>query len=193
MGLKKIFRTLGRAKAAALRQYRIKTDPIGYARSLGVKIGEDCKFYGMRVGMFSTEPWLITIGNNVHIAAECLFITHDGGSLILRKDVPDLELTFPINIGNDVYIGVRSIILAGVKIGNRCIIGAGSVVSRDIPDNSVAAGVPARVIKSIDEYLEKAVSRSLRLGTLSKKDKELALLTHYGVQAPAVSSINEDY
>jgi acetyltransferase-like isoleucine patch superfamily enzyme len=191
-GFSKILRTLARAKGAALRQYRIKTDPVGYARSLGVRVGEGSRFYGMRVGMFSTEPWLISIGNNVHITADCQFITHDGGTLIVRKEVPDLELTFPISIGDDVYIGIRTIILPGVTIGNRSIIAAGSVVSQDIPDNSVAAGVPARVIKTTDAYLEKAKLRSLHIGHLSKKDKEAALMALYGVQPPALSEVEDE-
>lgn len=122
--------------------------------------------------MFSSEPWLITIGNNVYITSGCQFITHDGGTLILRKEVPDLELTAPIIIGNDVYIGLNTVILPGVTIGNRCIIGAGSIVTEDIPDNSAAAGVPARVIKTVDAYLDGAKTRSLHLGHLSPKDKK---------------------
>jgi acetyltransferase-like isoleucine patch superfamily enzyme len=76
--------------------------------------------------MFGSDPYLITTGDNVHIAKGVSFITHDGGTLILRKEVPGLELTAPISIGNDVYVGVNAIILAGVSIGNRCIIGAGA-------------------------------------------------------------------
>jgi acetyltransferase-like isoleucine patch superfamily enzyme len=159
-----------------------KLDPIGYAKSLGVRLGQNVKFYGMHPGMFSTEPWLITIGSNVYITAGCTFITHDGGTLILRKEVPDLELTAPITIGNDVYIGLNTTILPGVSIGNRCIVGAGSVVARSIPDNSVAAGVPARVIKSTDDYLKSAEARSLHFGHLSAKDKEKALKRHFGIE-----------
>ena len=164
-------------------QVRAKLDPIGFARSIGVQLGENVHFYGMPPGMFSTEPWLITIGNNVYITAGCQFITHDGGTLILRKEVPDLEITARITVGNDVYIGVRTLILPGASIGNRCIIGAGSVVSGRIPDNSVAAGVPARVIKSTDEYLKSAQARSLHFGHMSAKDKELALKKHFGIEA----------
>jgi acetyltransferase-like isoleucine patch superfamily enzyme len=158
-------------------------DPVGYARSIGVRMGENVHFYGMNAGMFGTEPWLITLGNNVYITADCQFITHDGGTLILRREVPDLELTSPICIGNDVYIGMRSIILPGVKIGNRCIIAAGSVVTRSIPDNSVAGGVPARVIKSTDQYLEKAKANSLHFGHLSARDKERELKSYFGIDA----------
>lgn len=163
-------------------QIRAKLDPLGYARSLGVKMGNNVRFYGMRPGTFSTEPWLITIGDNVYITAGCQFITHDGGTLILRKEVPDLELTAPIRVGNDVYIGLNTTILPGVTIGDRVIIGAGSVVTKDIADNSVAAGVPARVIKSVDEYLEGAKRRSLHLGHLNAREKEQALKRHFNIQ-----------
>jgi acetyltransferase-like isoleucine patch superfamily enzyme len=163
-------------------QVHTKLDPIGYARSLGVRLGQNVRFYGRHPGMFSTEPWLITIGDNVYITAGCQFITHDGGTLILRKEVPDLELTAPITVGNDVYIGLNTTILPGVSIGNRCIVGAGSVVARSIPDNSVAAGVPARVIKSTDEYLKSAEARSLHFGHLSARDKEKALKRHFGIE-----------
>jgi len=162
-------------------QIHAKLDPVGYARSIGVTLGDNVRFYGMPPGMFSTEPWLITIGNNVYITAGCQFITHDGGTLILRKEVPDLELTAPIIIGDDVYIGMRTIILPGVRIGHRCIIGAGSVVSRSIPDNSVAAGVPARVIKTTTEYLASAQARSLHLGHLPAAEKARALKARFGV------------
>lgn len=155
--------------------------PINYVKSIGVKLGKNVRFYGVNPGMFSTEPWLITIGNNVYITNGCQFITHDGGTLILRKEVPDLELTAPITIGNDVYIGLNCTILPGVTIGNRCIIGAGSIVTKCIPDNSVAAGVPAKVIKSIDEYIEKAKINSLQLGHLKGKEKEKALKKHFNI------------
>jgi acetyltransferase-like isoleucine patch superfamily enzyme len=160
-----------------------KLDPLGYARSIGVRLGSNVNFFGMPQGMFGTEPWLITIGNNVYITAGCQFITHDGGTLILRKEVPDLELTATITIGNDVYIGVRTLIMPGVSIGNRCIIGAGSIVTRNIPGNSVAAGVPARVIKSTDDYLKSAEARSLHFGHMSAKDKATALRKHFKVGA----------
>ena len=121
-----------------------KIDPNGYAESIGVNLVQNVKFYGMKPTMFSTEPWLITIGNDCYITANCQFVTHDGGTLILRKEVPDLEITAPITIGNDVFIGLNTAILAGTKIGNRSIVGACSLVKGEFPDNSVIAGVPAK-------------------------------------------------
>lgn len=72
--------------------------------------------------------------------------------------------------------------MPGVTIGNHCIIGAGAIVSRDIPNNSVAVGVPARVIKTTDEYLEKIKKESLHLGHLKGKEKDIALMKYYNYQ-----------
>lgn len=123
---------------------------------------------------------MITLGNNVHITDGVEFITHDGGTLIYRQYVPDLEITKPIKIGDYVYIGNNVIILPGVTIGNNVVIGAGAVVSKSIPDNSLAVGVPARVIKTADEYFEKFQRESLHLGNLKGQVKDKALMQYYG-------------
>lgn len=115
----------------------------------------------------------------MHITNGARFITHDGGTLIFRKYVPDLEITKPITIGNDVYFGNNVMVMPGCKIGNKVVIGAGAVVTKDIPDNSVAVGVPARVIKTADEYFEKLKRESLHLGHLKGQEKDLALKKHF--------------
>lgn len=125
-----------------------RTDHVKYAKLIGVNMGNDIHIYGNPIDMFSTEPWCVTLGDYVHITKDVLFITHDGGTLLFRHLVPDLEITSPIIVGDYVYIGVRSIILPGVKIGNNCIIAAGSVATKDIPDNCVYGGVPARFLKT---------------------------------------------
>lgn len=144
-------------------------------KKIGVKIVKDVHYYGNPYDMFSAEPWLISLGNHVHITREVLFVTHDGGSLLFRHNIPDLEYTAPITIGDYVYIGVRSVILPGVNIGNNCIVAAGSIVTKDVPDNSVVGGVPAKIIKSTDEYLQGLKSRLLHLGHLKGDDKDKAL------------------
>lgn len=121
-----------------------------------------------------------SLGNNVHITDGVKFITHDGGTLLYRHLIPDLEVTKPIVVGNNVYFGNNVIILPGVTIGNNVVIGAGAIVSKDIPDNSVAVGIPARVIKTADEYLEKLKRESLHLGHLKGQEKDKALMKYYG-------------
>ena len=157
--------------AAPFKALYARIDSVGYAKKIGVNIKGKVKIYGSSYRMFSTEPWLITLGDNVYITDGVKFVCHDGGTLILRKYVPDLEITKPIIVGNDVYIGIRSTIMPGVTIGNNCIIGAGAVVTQDVPNNSVAAGIPARVIKSIDEYRVKCEAESLKIGHLTYKKK----------------------
>lgn len=151
--------------------------PMKYAKKIGVNFGESCRVYGKVY--WGSEPWIISLGNNVFITDGVKFITHDGGTLLFRKIVPDLEITKPITIGNDVYIGNNAIILPGVNIGNKVIIGAGAVVTKDIPDNSVAAGVPAKVIKTAEEYFEKLQRESIHLGHLKAKEKDDALKEYY--------------
>lgn len=158
-----------------------KLYPIKYARNIGVNFPDnELHIYGKVI--WSTEPWIITLGNNVHITDGVKFITHDGGTLLFRNIIPDLEITKPIVIGNDVYIGNNVIILPGVKIGNNVVIGAGAVVTKDIPNNVVIGGVPARILKTTDEYLQKLERESLHLGHLKGKEKDKALMQYYNYQ-----------
>lgn len=138
-----------------LQKIKWKINPLKYFKKLGVKIGEGTVLYGSHYLMFSTEPWLVTIGNDCHITSGVKFQTHDGGTLVIKDEVKDFVVCGDIVVGNNVYIGERTMILPGVHIGDNCIIGCGAVVAKDIPANSVAAGVPARVIKSRSEYIEK--------------------------------------
>ena len=156
--------------------------PVEYAIKVGVNILGDSTdslhIYGNVA--WGSEPWIITLGEDVHITDGVKFITHDGGTLLYRDKIPDLEITKPIIVGNKVYIGNNVIILPGVTIGNNVIIGAGAVVTKNIPDNSVAVGVPAKVIKTADEYLEKLKTESLHLGHLKGYEKDRALMKYYG-------------
>lgn len=169
--MKKIKRFIKQLKI----MFYYRTRPLAFAKKIGVNMPAEggVHLYGT-IG-WGSEPWCITLGKNVHITDKVQFVTHDGGTLVYRHLVPDLEITKPITVGNDVYIGIRTIILPGVHIGNNVIIGAGSIVTHDIPDNSVAVGVPAKVIKTADEYLEKLKKESLHLGHLKGEEKDRAL------------------
>lgn len=131
-------------------------NPIKYWRKAGVVVGKNCQIYAS--ASFGSEPYLITIGDHVRVTSGCTFITHDGGVWVLRelyKELSQVDKFGKIVVGNNVHLGANAVIMPGVTIGNNCIIGVGAVVTKDIPDNSIAVGVPARVIKTIDEYKEK--------------------------------------
>lgn len=160
--------------------YALCLSPTQYAKKIGVNMGSNVHIYGKVY--WSTEPWIITLGNNVHITDGVKFLTHDGGTLLFRKEIPDLEITKPILVGNNVYFGNNALIMPGVTIGNDVIIGAGAIVTKDIPDNSVAVGVPAKVIKTSDEYYEKIKRESLHLGHLKGQEKDRALQSYYKYQ-----------
>lgn len=154
-----------------------KINPLKYAKKIGVNTGENVHIYGEV--SWGSEPWIISLGSNVHITDGVRFITHDGGTLLYRQLVPDLEITKPIKLGNDVYVGNNVLFMPGTTVGNNVIIGAGAVVTKNIPDNSVAVGVPARVIKTADEYFEKIKKESLHLGHLKYEAKDIALKEYY--------------
>ena len=155
-----------------------KRNPLKWAKKIGVNFKGRAYLYG-NIG-WSTEPWIITIGDNVSLTSGVKFITHDGGTLLFRDRVPDLEITKPIVIGNNVYVGNNVIFLPGVTVGDNVVIGAGAVVSRDIPSNSVAVGVPARAIKTLDAYFEKIQRESSHLGHLKGEEKDRALQKYFG-------------
>lgn len=117
-------------------------------REKGLTIGENCHIYTNALDL--PHGYLITIGNNVTIS-NARILTHDGST----KKLLGYSLVGRVDIGDDVFIGAGALILPNVKIGNRVIVGAGAVVTKDIPDNSVVAGNPARVIRTYDEFEEK--------------------------------------
>src|SRR5215469_17418371 len=118
-------------------------------RRLGVTVGEGSRIY---TRSFSGEPWLVSIGDRVTVAPGVDFITHDASSWLLRDEKGRRYRYARIAVGNDVFIGANSTILPGVRIGNRVVVAAGSVVNRSIPDNCVVGGVPARFLRTFDEF-----------------------------------------
>jgi acetyltransferase-like isoleucine patch superfamily enzyme len=84
-----------------------------------------------------------------------------------------------ITIGNNVNIGWNALIMPGVTIGDNVIIGTGAVVTKDIPSNSVAAGVPAKVIESVEEYVRKNESRIVMTKGMSQNEKKLRILESF--------------
>lgn len=118
-------------------------------RALGVQIGSGCRILS---DIATTEPWLISVGDRVTISSGVTFITHDGSGWLYRDERGRRFRFAPIRIGSDVFIGAGVTVLPGVSIGDRCVVGAGSVVTASVPDGTVVAGVPARPIKDWPEF-----------------------------------------
>ena len=133
---------------------------IKYLRKHGIKIGQGCIFRDVKTSRIDiTRPSLVEIGNNVDMNHNFQIMTHDWASGVFRNVFHNiLPSSGKVKIGNNIYFGTDVIVLKGVTIGNNCVIAAGSIITKDIPANSVAAGVPAKVIYTLEEYYEKRKS-----------------------------------
>lgn len=163
-----------------LEKRKKSKNPIGYWKEKGLVIGSGCEVYPS--AYFGSEPYLITVGNNVRINSGVNFVTHDGGVWVLRhlkEEYKDIDLVDSIEVGNNVHIGTNAIIMPGVKIGNNCIIGCGAIVTKSIPDNSIAVGVPAKVIETIEEYEKKHTKDFLYTKGMPSEEKKKYLLNKF--------------
>lgn len=124
-------------------------------------IGDNCSIQTRRLPVY---PNLVFLHDNVIIATDVRFVVHDAVSFMLNKKYNDfhfVERVGCIEIMNNVFVGAGTRILYNVRIGNNVIIGAGSLINKDVPNNSVYAGVPAKYICSFDEYVRKARERTI--------------------------------
>ena len=156
---------------------------ISYFRTLGVRIGENCDF--ITPPDFSSEPYLITIGDNTTISFDVAFVTHDAATRVIRHlpdGDPETVIYGTIEVGNNCFIGCRSTILPNVKIGDNSVIGACSLVNRDIPANVIAAGNPCKVICTLDEYREKHKDDFLYMVSLPYEEKKKYLMNLYKLE-----------
>lgn len=126
---------------------------LDYLRQLGISIGKGTHAFTTNITIDTQRPWMIKIGEYCKITKGVIILQHDYSRSVLRRVYGEVvgESKETI-IGNNVFIGVNSVILMGAHIGDNVIIGAGSVVSGQIPSNVVVAGNPAKVIRSLDEH-----------------------------------------
>lgn len=126
-------------------------------RSMGMRIGARSRIYTLRI---PPEAWLIRIGDDVSIAPDVTFITHNANTVFQHK-YESLTGFGSIDIRDNSYIGVNATILPNVTIGPNAVVGAGSVVTKNVPPDTVVAGNPARHICSLDEYEKKCVAQHI--------------------------------
>ena len=159
---------------------RSKPAKVEYLRSLGAKIGDGTEL-NCNTTAFGTEPYLIEVGKLCLFASGVQFFTHDGGVAVLNRlgvwgEGIERDKIGRIKIGNNVYIGTNALVMPGVEIGDNCVIGAGAIVSKNIPSNSVAVGIPAKVICSVEEYAERARPKTYATGGMTKEQKKQFLI-----------------
>ena len=133
---------------------------INYLRRKGVTIGDDCSIYVPSKTLIDTQyPWMIRIGNHVRITEGVKILTHDYSWSVLKLATNSrggiLGASGYVKIGDNVFIGMNSIITRNVSIGDNVIIGVGSVVTKDCESNGVYVGNPAHKIMDIDEFYSK--------------------------------------
>lgn len=153
--------------------WRYMASPVHYARHLGVTVG---KYTTISIRDWSSEPYLVTIGNYVQITHGVSIHTHGGGNCV-RKEHPNFDVFGKVTIEDWCYIGAYSQIMPGVTIGYGSMIAAGSIVTKTVPPNSVAAGNPAKVICTVSEYLKRNEVYNLNSKGMSKAEKKKFLLS----------------
>lgn len=131
-----------------------------YFRRQGAKIGDNNR---IELRCLGAEPYLIRIGNHCTITPGVAFINHDGGTWIFTDEDPSLQKFGTIDIRDNCFIGLNSIIMGNIVIGPNSIVAAGSVVTKDVPPGTIVGGNPAKVISTIEEYKEKVFSQWERI------------------------------
>jgi len=157
---------LGRIIQKMKLRYGSDETRIATLRAMGVRIGERCRIYTTN---FGSEPWLVRIGDDCGVAPNVTFVCH-GANTIFQDKYDSLTGFGKIDVRDKCYIGVNVTILPNVTIGPFSVVGAGSVITKDVPPHSVVAGNPAQVICSIEEYEEKCVAGHIDI----PKDREAA-------------------
>ena len=152
-------------KRLILRERYSSETYINYLRKKGVIIGDDCSIYAPNKTLIDVQyPWMIKIGSHVRITEGVKILTHDYSWSVLKMiDASNLRgailgASGKIEIGDNVFIGMNSIITRNVKIGDNVIIGVGSIVTKDCESDSVYCGCPAKKIMDIYEFYKKRKS-----------------------------------
>ena len=142
-------------------------------------IGDRCDFYN-QIHDFGSEPYLIKIGSDVTITHGVVLLTHDASTRLFRKQIPGMNQKYgnkfgTIQIEDNSFIGVNAIIMPNLRIGPNSIVGAGSVVTKNVAPNTVVAGNPAKIICSLDEYIQKETTNFLQLDSNDRLSLEIEL------------------
>ena len=124
------------------------------------RMGEDCS---IQTNVTITDPRHLSLGRNVRLSG-CTLFGHDGSvNMVKQLTGKRLDRVGKLDIRDNVFIGHQAIVMAGVTIGPNAIVGAGAVVARDVPPNTIVAGNPARVIGRLDEFIARCEQQTALL------------------------------
>ena len=127
-----------------------------WLRNKGIAIGGGTKLRPKTTRIDITRPSLVTIGSNCSLNENFTLLTHDWVTgVFIRANMDFLPSSGRVTIGNNVRFGQHCTVLKGVTIGDNCFIGAGSIVTKDIPANSIAVGIPCKVVCTLEEFHKK--------------------------------------
>lgn len=130
-----------------INENTIITPPFWCDYGYNISVGD---YFYSNHNLIITDGAKVTFGDNVFIAPNCCFTTAEH-ALDPEMRKTGIEIAKPITVGNNVWIGAGSTVLAGAVIGDNTVIGAGSVVKGEIPANVIAVGVPCKVLRPITE------------------------------------------
>lgn len=141
-------------------------------RALGMHIGANV-WLPDSTWIDTSHAYLISIGDNCGFGEQCLILAHDAQ----MDEFLDASRLGRVTIHESCHIGARTVILAGVELGPRTLVGAGSVVTKSLPPDTVCAGNPAKVICTLEEYLERHRRRISEKPTFDFARYDLGALT----------------
>lgn len=177
------FRLIGKPQLSSSEAY------LNWLRQKGIRIGKGTTVLNVnQIWIDHSRPELLEIGDNVFLHKGTAIMTHDWGSWVFVNQFNDfLPSHGPIKIGNNVWFGEDVTILKNVTIGNNVIIGAKSVVTKSIPDDSIAVGCPAKVINNLSDYYDK------RLREYADEAIDYAVAIYRSGRTPKVEDFHDDY
>lgn len=162
--LRKIYRRIRLARASM-------SERLSILRPLFYHLGNNVELYSTDLG---TEPYLICIEDNVCVAEGVKFITHDVSCFRVAQymgiNKNNIDKVGSIVLKDNCFIGAYTILMPNTSVGRNSVIAAGSVVTKNIPDNEVWGGSPAKFIMTIDEYARKVLEKSALYPWLNLKN-----------------------